>query len=183
MGLKSNILFFFLKKFVTCFGIEPMSTVIFLLPPWVLPSLLKMFGAEIGYDVKFRQGTRFVNLSSGGFTNLQVGNNCYFGYECLIDLTGKVTIEDNVALSPRCTVLTHQDVGNRPLSRIYSAKKGHTKLKQGCWIGANATILGGVEVGENSVVSAGSLVIKNVEKNTVVGGVPASVIKNICLRK
>ena len=47
------------------------------------------------------------------------------------------------------------------------------------WIGANATILAGVTVGDGSVVAAGAVVAKDVEPNTVVGGVPAKFIKKI----
>jgi len=47
------------------------------------------------------------------------------------------------------------------------------------WIGANATICQGVEIGDGAVIAAGAVVNKNVEKNTVVGGVPAKFIKNI----
>jgi acetyltransferase-like isoleucine patch superfamily enzyme len=157
MGIRSKMLFFSLDTIVRFFGLSPMSTILFLLPPWTLPLLLKRFGAQIGEDVKFRQGIRFVNLSSGGFSNLQIGNNCYFGYECMFDLTGKILIEDEVTLAPRCTILTHQDVGDRPLSKVYSATK--------------------VVIGENSAVAAGAVVTKNVEKNTAVGGVPARLIK------
>jgi len=51
--------------------------------------------------------------------------------------------------------------------------------KRNAWIGANATILPGVTVGENAVVAAGALVSKDVPANTVVGGVPAKVIRQI----
>lgn len=47
------------------------------------------------------------------------------------------------------------------------------------WIGANATILTGVTIGENAVVAAGSVVTKDVPANCLVGGVPAKVIKEI----
>lgn len=52
-------------------------------------------------------------------------------------------------------------------------------IKKGCWIGANSIILPGVEVGENSVVAAGSIVTKNVPDNTVVAGCPAKLVKSI----
>ena len=47
------------------------------------------------------------------------------------------------------------------------------------WIGANATVLAGVTIGDGAVVAAGAVVNKNVEPNTIVGGVPAKVIKKI----
>ena len=47
------------------------------------------------------------------------------------------------------------------------------------WIGANAVVCAGVTVGDNAVVAAGAVVVKDVEEGTVVGGVPAKVIKHI----
>jgi acetyltransferase-like isoleucine patch superfamily enzyme len=47
------------------------------------------------------------------------------------------------------------------------------------WIGANATVLAGVTLGDGAVIAAGAVVTKNVEPNTIVGGVPAKVIKKI----
>jgi acetyltransferase-like isoleucine patch superfamily enzyme len=52
-------------------------------------------------------------------------------------------------------------------------------MKRNCWIGAGATILPGVTVGENSVVAAGAVVTRDVEDNTVVGGNPARLIKRL----
>ncbi|MNY66591.1 Maltose O-acetyltransferase [compost metagenome] len=53
------------------------------------------------------------------------------------------------------------------------------KIKKRAWIGAGATILPGVTIGENAVVAAGAVVSKDVADNMIVGGVPASVIKSI----
>ena len=47
------------------------------------------------------------------------------------------------------------------------------------WIGANATILAGVTIGDGAVVAAGAVVTKDVEPNTIVGGIPAKIIKKI----
>ena len=47
------------------------------------------------------------------------------------------------------------------------------------WIGANATVLAGVTIGDGAVVAAGAVVTKDVEPNTIVGGIPAKVIKKI----
>jgi acetyltransferase-like isoleucine patch superfamily enzyme len=52
-------------------------------------------------------------------------------------------------------------------------------LKRNAWIGANATIMQGVTVGVNSVVAAGAVVTKDVSDNTVVGGIPAKIIKTL----
>lgn len=52
-------------------------------------------------------------------------------------------------------------------------------IESNVWIGAGATILPGVTIGENSVVAAGAVVTKDVPPNTIVGGVPAKFIKNV----
>ena len=56
---------------------------------------------------------------------------------------------------------------------------GHIHIKKNAWIGAGATILAGVTIGENAVVAAGAVVSKDVPANTIVGGIPAKMIKTI----
>lgn len=53
------------------------------------------------------------------------------------------------------------------------------RLGKKVWVGSNATILQGVTIGDNAVVAAGAVVTKDVPANTIVGGVPARVIKRI----
>ena len=52
-------------------------------------------------------------------------------------------------------------------------------IRKNAWIGANATILPGVTVGENAIVAAGAVVSKDMPANTIVGGVPAKIIRHI----
>lgn len=52
-------------------------------------------------------------------------------------------------------------------------------IKDGCWICSSATICGGVTIGENSIVAAGSVVLRDVPPNSIVAGVPAKVIRQI----
>jgi acetyltransferase-like isoleucine patch superfamily enzyme len=56
---------------------------------------------------------------------------------------------------------------------------GPIRIKRNAWIGANATVTQGVTIGENAVVAAGAVVTKDVPDNTVVGGIPAKVIKTV----
>ena len=55
----------------------------------------------------------------------------------------------------------------------------HVTIGNNCWIGANSVICPGVTIGDNAVIAAGAVVTKDVEANTVVGGIPARFIKNI----
>lgn len=60
-----------------------------------------------------------------------------------------------------------------------SLMPGKVHIKQNAWIGAGATILPGISIGENAVVAAGAVVTKDVPANTVVAGIPAKVIKSL----
>lgn len=53
------------------------------------------------------------------------------------------------------------------------------KIGDGCWIGANSTILGGVTIGAGSVVAAGAVVVRDIEENCVYAGVPARKVKEL----
>ncbi|MCZ2083871.1 MAG: sugar O-acetyltransferase, partial [Flavobacteriales bacterium] len=61
----------------------------------------------------------------------------------------------------------------------HSLIPGKIHIKKNAWIGANVTILQGVTIGENSVVAAGAVVSKDVPDNTIVGGIPAKILKKI----
>ena len=90
---------------------------------------------------------------------------------------GGITIEDNVLIGPKVNLITE----NHPLNPN-DRKSLICKLiviKRNAWIGAAATVLPGVTIGENSVVAAGAVVTGDVLPNTIVGGVPAKFIKNI----
>jgi acetyltransferase-like isoleucine patch superfamily enzyme len=90
---------------------------------------------------------------------------------------GGITIEDDVLIGPKVNLITE----NHPLDPA-NRKALISKpivVKRNAWIGAAATILPGVTIGENSVVAAGALVTSDVPPNTVVGGVPAKIIKSI----
>lgn len=93
-----------------------------------------------------------------------------------LDLGG-ITIEDNVLIAPKVSLLSE----GHPLSpdARQSLVPGPIHIKKNAWIGAAATILPGVTVGENPVVAAGAVVSKDVPANTVVGGIPAKQVKAI----
>ena len=96
-------------------------------------------------------------------------------YNCLMMSRGGITIEDDVMIAANVSLITNNhDVYDRP---VLLCKPVH--IKQGAWIGANATILPGVTVGKYAVVAAGSIVTKDVPDYTVVAGNPAKVIKEL----
>ena len=104
-----------------------------------------------------------------------IGRNVSVMYNFLCMSVGGITIEDGVLISANVQLLTNNHDYDDHEALI--CKPVH--LKRNCWIGAGATILSGVTVGENAMVAAGAVVSKDVEPNTVVGGVPARLIKRV----
>ena len=106
-----------------------------------------------------------------------IGKNVFINFDCVFLDLGGITIEDNVLIAPKVSLLSE----GHPVSpsERQSLVPGHIHIKKNAWIGAGATILPGVTIGENAVVAAGAVVSKDVPANTIVGGIPAKHIKNI----
>jgi acetyltransferase-like isoleucine patch superfamily enzyme len=119
----------------------------------------------------------------------QIGENCNICSHCFIENDVKIgdevtikncvqiwdgiEIESNVFIGPNVT-FTNDCF---PVSRAKHYKLERTLVKKGAVIGANATILPGITLGEGSMIAAGSVVTKNVEPNTLVAGNPARFVK------
>lgn len=145
------------------------------------PFILKSFGAEIGRHTRIHSPL-IIHNAFKDFSNLRVGNDCHIGKDVFLDLSEPISIEDQVTISMRVTILTHMNVGDSPLRIIYPPKSKGVVIKRGAYIGAGAIILHGVTVGENSIVGAGAVVTKDVPSATLVGGVPAKILKSLLLQ-
>ena len=86
-----------------------------------------------------------------------------------------ITVEDNVFIGPNVTFTNDL----MPRSKVYPNKFLKTVIKIGASIGANATILGGITIGENSLIGAGSVVAKNIPANEIWVGNPAKFLRKI----
>lgn len=141
---------------------------------------LVTFGAKIGKKTIIHN-TSFFNLYRFGFKGLKIGNKCFIGNECMFDLANKIVLEDNVTLAERVVILTHMNVGykDHPLQKHFPKVSKSVLIKKGSFIGTGAIILAGVKIGKNSLIAAGSIVTKDVQNNTVIGGNPARLIKKI----
>jgi acetyltransferase-like isoleucine patch superfamily enzyme len=109
--------------------------------------------------------------------NTKIGKNVLINFDCTFLDLGGITIEDKVMLAPKVSLLSEGHTISAKDRQTLTTGKIH--IKQNAWIGANATILQGVTIGENSVVAAGAVVSNDVPDNTIVGGIPAIIIKTI----
>ncbi len=141
---------------------------------------LRLLGARIGRNVIIHNA-RFFNHYRRGFGGLQIGQDCFIGDECLIDLADEVVMSDRVTLAERVTVLTHTNVGykDHPLQARFPPSTQPVRFESGCFVGAGVIILPGVTIGQCAFVAAGSVVTGDVPASTLVGGVPAKVIRRL----
>ena len=97
-------------------------------------------------------------------------------------IIGPVTIGNHVNLAQGITVtaLNHNFPNSEKRIDEQGVSTAPVNIEDDIWIGANATILPGVSIGQHSVVAAGAVVTKDVEPWTVVGGNPDKFIKNVC---
>jgi acetyltransferase-like isoleucine patch superfamily enzyme len=150
-----------------------------LFPP-VRTLLLRLYGARIGRGVVLHD-VRFVNLYRRGLAGLRIGDECFLGEECLLDLADGIELQAQVTLAERVLILTHTNVGYRdhPLQRHFPASVAPVVLERGCFLGAHALVLPGVRVGAGAFVAAGSVVTNDVPARTLVAGVPARVVRSL----
>lgn len=143
---------------------------------------LKFGGAKIGRNTVIDK-IDFINLDRTGLTGLNIGSRCFLGRGTMLDLAGKISLEDWVTVSPRVIILSHLNVGfsSHPLLKSYPPQVKHTSIETGCFIGANATLLGGITIGKKSLIGAGSVVTKNIAPYSLAVGLPAKVKKTLQL--
>lgn len=115
-----------------------------------------------------------------------IGNQVYIGEDFIIiddlyETENKInlSIGDRVAVSPRVTFVMHTQPNESRIVPYVNSYRGSITIEADAWIGTGAVILPNITIGEGAVVGANSVVTKNVEPYTIVGGVPAHYIKDV----
>lgn len=113
-----------------------------------------------------------------GGADITVGRNVFINQNCTFYDLGGLDIADDVMIGPNVSLITS---GHpiEPSQRRDGVIARPIVIERNVWIAAGTTIIGGVTVGEHSVVAAGSVVTKDVPPNTLVAGNPARVIRSI----
>ena len=154
------------KKAIKCFVAEP--------------DIRESF-KQCGEDVHVHPTCKFT-----GAQNVSAGTDVFFGCDMRILTTrAQVVVGNHIMFGPGVTIITgdHRiDVIGKYMIDVTDEDKRPEDDQEGiieddCWIGANATILKGVTVGRGSVVAAGAVMTKSCPPYSIVGGVPARVIK------
>ena len=139
-------------------------------------------GVEIGNN--FTLGKYAIIECTGVLRNvgnsLKIGNNVGINHYCFIGVRGDIVIGDNVIFGPRVNIFSenhnYKDL-DIPIKN-QGVTKDKTIIGSDVWIGANASIMSGVEIGDGCIIAAGAVVTKDIPSYSIVGGVPAKILKN-----
>ncbi|MEI2709125.1 MAG: WcaF family extracellular polysaccharide biosynthesis acetyltransferase [Chitinophagaceae bacterium] len=127
--------------------------------------ILKLFGADLGKGIRFKP---CINIKYPW--KLSIGDDCWVGEQVWIDNLEPVRIGSNCCLSQGTLLLT----GSHDAMRSsFDYTSGLIILEDGVWLGAKSIVTSGVTCGLNSVLGAGSVADRNLEKNVIYKGNPA----------
>lgn len=109
--------------------------------------------------------------------NIRLGKNVFINSGCRFQDQGGIIIGDGVLIGHNVVLATlNHDVDPQKRSDMFPAP---IRIGKNVWIGAQATVLPGVTIGDGAIVAAGAVVTRDVPANVIVGGVPAKIIKKI----
>lgn len=137
--------------------------------------LFQVLGAKFGKGSVIHGGGY---LYGGG---LVVGNKCHINRNCYFDVTELVSCGDYVTVGHGVTFITSKHNIGDSNCRAGAVTGFPIAVKDGVWIGANATILPGITVESGAIIAAGAVVTKNVPANVVVAGIPATTIRELSI--
>ena len=111
---------------------------------------------------------------------LKVGNNSNIGSYSYIGCSGYIEIGNDVMMGPRVNLMAeNHNYSDLNLSmKSQGISRSFIIIEDNVWIGVNSTILAGVRIGSGSIIAAGAVVTKDVPKNSIVGGIPAKIIRS-----
>ena len=111
--------------------------------------------------------------------NIYVGDNFLADYNVIFHGDGEIHIGDNVTIMPNSVIATVKIPMNPKNRRQHKTTATPVTIGNDVWIGANVLVMPGVTIGNNVVITVGAIVTKDVPDNSLIGGVPAKVLKTL----
>ncbi len=138
--------------------------------------LYKAAGLTVGRGTLLAGPIQF-GMTGNPCRNIKIGAGCFLNSPLFVDAAAPVTIGDNVSVGHHTVIITSGHALGTPEFRAGPLQTAPVTIEDGAWIAAGVTLLPGVTVGSGAVVAAGAVVTKNVAPNTLVGGIPAKLIR------
>lgn len=143
-------------------------------PPRIRRRIYNFLGCEIGVNAKI-----YPSCFLGINRKLKMGGGSFLNYKCFLDLSDDITIGENVAVAFECKFVTSFHIQGNECCRAGKCVSAPIRIDDGCWIGANTTILPGVHIKKGCIIGANSLVTKSTIENGLYVGSPAKRIKDL----
>ena len=154
---------------------------------WLVRSLPGMLGVGIryiAYKLLFARLDALILVYPGVYLThtygIRCGKNVSINSGAVIDGRGEIEIGDYTMIGPNVCIASsdHQYLNTNQPMCMQGHKNAPVKISEDVWVGANATILSGITIGQGSIVAAGAVVTKDVPPYAIVAGIPAKVIKH-----
>lgn len=134
--------------------------------------LLRQLGMDLG------SGTAVASRVTFKGTAVSTGEGCFINHDVYVD-RGQLTLGNRVFVGPRVLFATRNHEVGESDKRAGANVDQPIEVGDGAWIGANATILGGVTVAPGCIIAAGAVVTKDTEPDGVYAGIPAARVKDL----
>jgi maltose O-acetyltransferase len=169
-----------LSGFAACYASDMLLKELFInaivmadaVPTGLRSTVLKRLGLDLGPETYLGSRT----LLKG--TKIKTGRGCFINHGCHID-RGQLTLGNLVYVGPGVTFVTQDHKIGHANKRAGANIDKPITVGDGSWIGANATVLGGVNIAEGCIVASGAVVTRDTVANGVYGGVPARLLKSL----
>ena len=151
-------------------------------PPGVGPRLrtrlYRAAGLKIGAGSLIGGAIQF-GMTGDPRRNLQIGTRCFLNSPLFLDAAAPIILGDGVSLGHHVVIVTTDHAFGPPEFRAGAIQPRPVTIDSGAWIAAGVTVLPGVTIGRGAVVAAGAVVTADVLPNTLVGGIPAKLIRSL----